>query len=56
MITDDAEIVNSCVRPKDFQYKFVQVLTRGSSQVVTGVVPTTKSLIIKSANGAQKIE
>ena len=56
---DDAETVNGWVRPEGFQYKFVQIPARlvkewGSSQVVTSVVPTTKSLMIKLANRAQR--
>ena len=57
--TDDAKIVSSGVRPKDFQYKFVQVpagLVRKwrSSQVVIGVVTATEFSMIKSTNGAQE--
>lgn len=56
---DDAEIVSRWVRPKDFQYKFVQVPAglvkkEGSSQVVADVVLATKSSMINSVNGAQQ--
>ena len=56
---DDVEIVRSWVRLEDFQYKFVQALVGlvkkgGTFQVVTGVVPTIKSLMIKSANRTQE--
>ena len=57
--TDDSKIVSSWVRPKDFQYKFVQVpvglVKKGkSSQVVIGVVTATEFSMIKSTNGAQE--
>ena len=57
--TDDAKIVSNWVRPKDFQYKFVQVPARlvkkgRSFQVVIGVVIAIEFSIIKSTNGAQE--
>ena len=59
IVLDDVEIVRRWVRLEDFQYKFVQSLVGlvkkgGTFQVVIGVVPTIKSLMIKSANRTQE--
>ena len=59
IVLDDVEIVRSWVRLEDFQYKFIQALVGlvkkgGTFQVVTGVVPTIKSLMINSANRTQE--